>query len=501
MNHPKDQNAPSPLSPAPSSIGLRVALAVNAIVIVCGSALIAQDYFREWEHRLADKRYALQEQAMIIYQAIMLLPQNTSSEQQKLINAVCSRKTEVDSPGHHIVVDIDGTLHQSQTCQCDSLDHLATIRTAARANTLNSDSDLLVGGYNEGVLSVYVAEQMSAVRRDVRRQAWLRTLAIGAFGVTLALAVNLAIHRLVQRPLTRLVASINEIAAGRYQQRVESYEGAELVQVATAVNSMSAALAHAAAHRQATIDRARRVQENLLPQLTSTTANQMAFFHRAAEDVAGDYLDLFATTRGTIVLCVADVVGHGIASAMIAAMLKVLTLRAAEDFTEPADILADINRRLIETGLPEAFATMFLAEWRPSTQTLHHVNAGHEPALLVSLATKLALLDSSGPMLGVNPFDTWEAKSIQLSPGDMVACWTDGVTEACNTSDAVLGRDRLISVIRLHPMTDPQDVVDLVERVLYDHVADAPPTDDRSMLAVRFIEKPDCDRNCPNSGI
>lgn len=479
----------SPLAPAPSSIALRVALVVNVIVIVCGSALIVQDYFREWEHRLADKRLALQEQAMMIGQALTFLPQNAASEQQSLINAVCSRMSENDSPGHHIVVDIGGASFQSQTCHRDSPAQLAAIRAAFRIESNSGDNnDLLVGRFTEGAITVYVAEQMSTVRRDVRRQAWLRTLAIGAFGVTLAVAVNFAIHRLVQRPLARLVTSINEIAAGRYQQDAGTYDGAELVQVAAAVNSMSSALALAAAHRQATIDRARRVQENLLPQLSPVAANHVAFFHRAAEDVAGDYLDLFCTSRGTTVLCVADVVGHGIASAMIAAMLKVLTLKAAEDFAEPADMLADINRRLVDTGLPEAFATMFLAEWCPDTQTLHHVNAGHEPALLVSSAKQLAFLESSGPMLGVDPLATWETQSMQLSPGDLVACWTDGVTEACNACDVVLGRDRLIAVIRHHSVQHPQDVVNLVERALDDHVADALPTDDRSMLVVRFGE-------------
>lgn len=445
------------------------------------------NYYRESEHRLVDKHLALREQAMMIHQAVTTFPSDAIQEKQQFIDSVCERMSDVDSPGHHIVVEFDGKLYQSHACHTVSYDRLLAMRSASYSDSGKApDSDLLVGRYSEGNVSVYLAAQMGTVRAEIRQEALARALLIGVFGVFLAIAVSFAIRRLVHFPLRRLTSTIDRIAAGEYGQSAGNYETAELSQVAAAVDVMSESLAKAAAHRLTSITRARRVQENLLPQTTGTNAGHIAFFHRAAEDVAGDYLDVFPTKRGTTVLCVADVVGHGIASAMIAAMLKVLMLEAAETCDTPGGMISVVNRRLIEVGLPEAFATMFLAEWRPAESTLHYVNAGHEPALLVSQQATSVFLEASGPMIGIDTTAEWETGVVKLASGDIVTCWTDGITEARNASDALLGRDRLISAIEKHGIAAPQDVINLVDQALMQHASHKPPADDQTVLAVRF---------------
>jgi serine phosphatase RsbU (regulator of sigma subunit) len=327
---------------------------------------------------------------------------------------------------------------------------------------------------------------MASVRAAIQRQAILRSFGVVAFGLLLAVAINLVIHKLVHKPLRRLVKTIDGIAAGDYGTTAGRFGGAELSRLAAAVDTMSGSLAQAERRRKLALDRARRVQANLMPRNGNGNGLEVAYFHRAAEEVGGDFLDIFQTEAGTTVICLADVVGHGIAPAMIAAMLKVLLLDAAEVHGDPGDMLRLLNRRFTAVNLPEDFATVFLAVWTPATRTLSYVSAGHEPALLLTNDSVAVLLSSTGPMMGIDPAMAWETQSVQIEPGESLACWTDGITEARGTTDEQFGRDCLISLVEHGVGAGPREVADEVERAVREHGLDRPMADDCTFVAVRF---------------
>jgi serine phosphatase RsbU (regulator of sigma subunit) len=459
-------------------------LAVNLLVVVVGMAFLAFDYQRETRQRLADKSLSLREQAMTLHQAVSLVDRKSVGDQQRVIDAVCGRMSDEESPGHHIVVEIDGKALQSQAHHRDSDEQLRAIRSAAEHT--GDDAGLLVGKHSEGGVTVYVGEQMASVRAAIQRQAILRSFGVVAFGLLLAVAINLVIHKLVHKPLRRLVKTIDGIAAGDYGTTAGRFGGAELSRLAAAVDTMSGSLAQAERRRKLALDRARRVQANLMPRNGNGNGLEVAYFHRAAEEVGGDFLDIFQTEAGTTVICLADVVGHGIAPAMIAAMLKVLLLDAAEVHGDPGDMLRLLNRRFTAVNLPEDFATVFLAVWTPATRTLSYVSAGHEPALLLTNDSVAVLLSSTGPMMGIDPAMAWETQSVQIEPGESLACWTDGITEARGTTDEQFGRDCLISLVEHGVGAGPREVADEVERAVREHGLDRPMADDCTFVAVRF---------------
>lgn len=471
-----------------NSVGLRVALAVNFLVIVCGLSFLIFDYLQESRQRIADKALALRDQAMTLHQALAGLGKRSVTDQQQFIDAVCGRMSDDDSPGHHIVVEINGKALQSQAHHRDSDEQLLAMRVAGE-QTANGvwKSALLVGKHAESGITVYIGEQMANVLVEIRRQALVRSVGVGLFGLVLAIAVNLVIRQLVHKPLRRLVSTIDDITAGNYRKTEGRFDGVELARVAAAVDSMSLSLASAEAHRNAALDRARKVQQSLLPQNSGGNGLEISFFHRAAEEVAGDYLDVFQTARGTSILCVADVVGHGIAPAMIAAILKVLLLNAAEVYGDPRDMLDMVNRRLIAVNLPDAFATMFLAEWSPATQRLRYANAGHEPALLVSKNSAPIQLSSTGPMVGIDNRISWESRDFLVAQGDLLACWTDGITEARNDKDELLGRARLIAAIERRSFASAREMLDAIDLTLMEHISEQPVCDDCTVLAIRFV--------------
>lgn len=186
-------------------------------------------------------------------------------------------------------------------------------------------------------------------------------------------------------------------------------------------------------------------------------------------------------------ICLADVVGHGIAPAMITAMLKILLLDAAEVHIDPADIVKMVNDRFSAVCLPEDFATAFLGVWMPKSRTLHYINAGHEPALLLSTNEGPLQLSSNGPLIGIDTSSCWEPQLRKILAGDLLVAWTDGIAEAWGTGSEQFGKARIFSIVEQHRSAQPRAVADAIERALIDHVSSANLSDDCTFVAIRFL--------------
>lgn len=93
--------------------------------------------------------------------------------------------------------------------------------------------------------------------------------------------------------------------------------------------------------------RAERIQQHLLPHDLNSPGLRVTHLFQPADTIAGDFFDRIELPNGDVVFCVADVTGHGVAAALTASMLKSLLSNAAEDFSDPAEILASVNNRLV----------------------------------------------------------------------------------------------------------------------------------------------------------
>ena len=462
----------------PNSVGARSALAVNLLVAGAGIAFVVADYWRESCHRLADKAASLRTQAMTIHQAVVATESASTASRQQLIDAVCSRTSDADFPGHHIVVEAGGRVWQSRTHDRDSDELLAAVRSA--------DKTLIIGRHAEDGVTVYAAEKMSNVRPAIRHQVIVNSGGIVVFGLTLSVAITLVLRRLVHRPLRRLVRVIDEITKGKLGATATPDGGEELARLAAAVNTMSQSLAKAESRRRASLDRARQVQENLLP--TGRLANGLAWaaYHLAAEDVGGDYFDIIPMADGGTLLCVADVVGHGIPAAMVAAMLKVILLDAAESHNDPGEILCRANRRLAAVTLPEDFVTVFLAKWIPSARALRYASAGHEPGLVQPAGGTPTTLGSTGSLIGIDPDGAWETEEVRVEPGSLLVCWSDGISEAGAAAGTPFGRERLASLVRSCSTGTPDQVVTAIGDAMLKHNPCGLFADDCTAVVVRL---------------
>lgn len=470
-------------------IGFRTSAAVNVVVLVAVAGFIAFDALRETRHHVEEKTAALDQEAMTLHQAVVGLGTDAAGV-QGLIDRVCERMSETASPGHHIVVEANGRVFQSRAHHRDSDEVVAAIRAAAAAperRATHRGADLVAGVHTEAGVTVYIAERLDDIRQEVRGQVVVRSVGLLVFGAALALGVNLLIHRIVSRPLRRLVRAIDAVRAGRLGEQAGPFGTYELDRLAGAVNEMSRTLADEADRRKLALAKARQVQQNLLPRPGQIAPGvELAAIHRPAETVAGDFYDVLPLPDGTVVCCVADVIGHGVPAAMVAAILKVLILDAVEVDADPGQVVRRVNRRFAAVAPADCFATLLVARWCPARQNLWFASAGHEAGLLLTGSDPPKSLDSTGTMLGVMPDGTWETVTVPAPPGSVLVCLTDGVTEAMDADGTQFGRDRLGEAIGSVGAAAPERIVAGVDEAVRRHLGGLTPADDYTLVAVRF---------------
>jgi len=162
-------------------------------------------------------------------------------------------------------------------------------------------------------------------------------------------------------------------------------------------------------------------------------------------------------------LVLGDIAGKGIAAALLMANLQAnLRSQCAIALDEPQQFLRSVNKLFYENTIPSAYATLFFGEYDDHVQRLRYINCGHLCGLLLRGDNDLERLDSTCPVLGL--FDAWDCSigERRLFPGDMLALYSDGVTESFNDAGEEFGESGLLESLRRHRERTPRDMVEAV---------------------------------------
>ena len=189
---------------------------------------------------------------------------------------------------------------------------------------------------------------------------------------------------------------------------------------------------------RADLDHARTIQQGLLPQdLLGTKGFSAVAKYIPADAVGGDYYDVFKITDTLYGIVVADVSGHGISSALIMSMVKVLLKTYALSQRSPQKTLEIINQTFLTEIKTDNFVTIFYAILDTSVHRLWYTSAGHCPALLLDKSTKKsAHIKADGLFLGIFPDMMLKETCYSYKPGlERIVLYTDGLTEARNGAD------------------------------------------------------------------
>ncbi|HVR44189.1 MAG TPA: fused response regulator/phosphatase [Thermoanaerobaculia bacterium] len=193
---------------------------------------------------------------------------------------------------------------------------------------------------------------------------------------------------------------------------------------------------------------ARRVQEALLP-VPHYRARRVEIrsAYIPSETLSGDFYDYFEHD-GTLFLLIADVSGHGLPAAILVSLLKSFFHSEVAE-TSPAEFMSRLNDFLSTASLPSQFATAQLFRLEPSGRSMTFSTAAHPPFLLYRNEDASILApEIPGHLLGIAPGARFEEHELDLSPGDLLFCYTDGLTDRRNESGEFYSIDRVAAILR-----------------------------------------------------
>ncbi|MDB4756780.1 SpoIIE family protein phosphatase [Mariniblastus sp.] len=228
----------------------------------------------------------------------------------------------------------------------------------------------------------------------------------------------------------------------------------ELDLLATVAMQAGISVENARMHEQAmvqqAIDRdielARVVQLGLLPKGPPKIEGLKFFnFYEAANKVGGDLFDYIELEDGRVAVVIADVAGHGIASALLMVKFSAEVRLALQK--SAAKSVARINNAVIQLGL-QRFITMLLLIIDPKTDRMSIVNAGHcLPVIRDDSGVKQICEEIAGLPVGIAPDFEYEEMELTLKPGTTLLLYTDGINEAINSDGEQFGHDRAIDIV------------------------------------------------------
>ncbi|CUW41453.1 Putative serine phosphatase RsbU, regulator of sigma subunit [Magnetospirillum sp. XM-1] len=239
------------------------------------------------------------------------------------------------------------------------------------------------------------------------------------------------------------------------------------------------------------LDFARELQLSSLPQVFPPFPDRAEFQIHAsmvpAKEVGGDFYDFFLIDRHHLGFVIGDASGKGVPAAMFIAITRSLVKAVAPLSSSPGECLAFVNTMLARDNPQTLFATCFYGVLDTRTGEVGFCNAGHPPPMIVrSTGNVEAIRNVSGVALGVLEDLEYETGSFMLAPGEVLHLYTDGVTEAQDSVDALYDEPRLIAELGRIEDSAPEAVIAGVLRSVEGFVGNAPQFDDITMLTLRF---------------
>ena len=231
---------------------------------------------------------------------------------------------------------------------------------------------------------------------------------------------------------------------------------------------------------------ASQMQQSILPtEFPDSDRCQIFANMEPAREVGGDFFDVFPLPGGQIGLAIADVSDKGVPAALFMMSSRTLLKGSAIGAMAPGAVLKEVNNLLTEENEAAMFVTTFYAVYTPETGQMAYANGGHNPPLVVHPDGCSTLLPGTdGVALGVFPGIDFDQSAVELSAGDLLVLYTDGVTEAMNADGEEFGMERLQGVFSESRPETTEAANKAVFKAVHDFAGETPQSDDITCVTV-----------------
>lgn len=243
-------------------------------------------------------------------------------------------------------------------------------------------------------------------------------------------------------------------------------------------------------HLRKELDVARQLQVSMLPlqrpMFPERDEVEVCGFMEPASQVGGDLFDAFFVDERTLFFCIGDVSGHGIAAALFMARTIGLLRMLAMSTAQPDKLLELLNDRLCTSNDANIFVTLFCGFLDLRNGMLRYSNAGHCAPMLVAGEHAAPLEIPRGTLIGAFPARRYSAIGRRLQPGELLFCYTDGITEAQSPAGDEFSEERCLKLLGRAGAAPLPALLDELRREVAAFAASPLLEDDCTMLALRL---------------
>jgi len=193
---------------------------------------------------------------------------------------------------------------------------------------------------------------------------------------------------------------------------------------------------------------AAKIQRGLMPgEISAPQGITISASSHAARTVGGDYYDVIRLGEHSSALCIADVVGKGVAAALLMSNLQASVRMLAPELHDPAALCRRVNQAVSANNVPGKFITFFYCVLDSRSRRIAFTNAGHNWPVLAHADGTIERLRTDDTVLGTTASSDYHRCELELRSGDRLVLFTDGITEACDAAGAEFGEDTLVQLV------------------------------------------------------
>jgi phosphoserine phosphatase RsbU/P len=310
--------------------------------------------------------------------------------------------------------------------------------------------------------------------------------------VVLMLALSVFTVIKLMRPFLALVAHVRRVGEGELDEHIHLTDNLEMAQLSSAINDMVDDLQDHVRLRHS-LALAMDVQQNLLPSGPPSIAGLDVAGHSTyCDETGGDYYDFLEVTglsKTAIAVALGDVMGHGVAAAMLMATARGILRSRCQEPGTLAELLTHMNDLLVDDTGGERFMTMLLMTIDVDSGHMTWASAGHDPPIIHDTTSgEFVEREGGGLPLGISEDETYEEHtSADVRPGQIYLAATDGLWEAANSEGQIFGKDRLRDAIQRSADLPAEDMAKAIRDELARFQGDVSQDDDITFVIVKVM--------------